>query len=280
MMSTSVAVETDPRLTVERAERLFHYASDHLLDGSTFKCATHQTCRRSAEAQPGVTLFEGQLPHLGSHYDTSDAGRAFRVLIVPMDMGNEQARISLIERQAQVRKLVGGEWSDRNPHMKGVVLALRLVFGLPLGTDPKGEWLETNTGRVHLLDAYAMANLTLCSAIVPRAAKPASGTTSCTTDTMRRNCFRHLENTVSILQPTVVIGQGAPVRDSVGERLRIERRVGEFVSIASLAGTRFVWVPLKHPTRNWFSLKHRYLHDVVVPSLRLARAVALDTAWS
>ena len=273
-------VVTDPDATARRAELLSEYMRERVLDGEVFKCATHPSCRRSAHAKPGVTLFEGQLSHLGSHYDTAIEGRPFRVLIVPMDMGYEQAHISLIERQAQVRRLVGGAWSDRNPHMKGVVLALRLAFGLPLGIDSKGEWLETENGRIHLLDVYAMANLTLCSAIVPRQEMRNSGTSSCTTTTMRQNCVRHLVRTISILQPTLVIGQGASVRDTLREKLDTERRVTDLVSIASVAGARFVWVPLKHPTRNWFSLQSRYLHDVVVPSLSLARDVALDLSWS
>jgi hypothetical protein len=94
---------------------------------------------------------------------------------------------------------------------------------------------------------------------------------------MWHNCLRHLVRTIEILQPTLIIGQGASVRDTLRDRLDTERRVDEFVSIASLAGVRFVWVPLKHPTRNWFSLQSPYLHEVVVPSLSLARQVALET---
>jgi hypothetical protein len=271
------SVRTDPAATARREEYLSEYMRERVFEGESFRCATHLSCRRSARTKPGVALFEGQLSHLGSHYDATVNGAPFRVLIVPMDMGYEQAYISLVERRAQVRRLIDGTWSDRNPHMKGVVLALRLAFGLPLGTDSKGEWLDTASGRVHVLDAYAMANLTLCSAIVPRDEIRNSGTSSCTTKIMWHNCLRHLVRTIEILQPTLIIGQGASVRDTLRDRLDTERRVDEFVSIASLAGVRFVWVPLKHPTRNWFSLQSPYLHEVVVPSLSLARQVALET---
>lgn len=270
-------ITTDRNATARRVTRLAAYMSASVLDDEkAFRCSSFRSCKESAETKPGVRFFEGQLSHVGLHYDTTVDSAPFRVLIVPLDAGHERSRVSLIERrEEQVRVRIGESWSDRNPHMKGVVLALRLAFGGRVGIDSEGEWLETAGEPVHVFDAFAMANLTLCSAIVPRANSRPSGTTSKTTATMRCNCFAHLKSTISILQPNLIIGQGAPVRDTLREKFDLERQLADFVWIASLGGARFVWVPLKHPTRNWRSPKSAYLRDVVTPSISLAREAAL-----
>lgn len=270
-------VSTDPNATIRRVRRLAEYMSDSVLDDEkAFKCSSFRSCKESTEAKRGVRFFEGQLSHVGLHYDTTVDGAPFRVLIVPLDAGNERSRVSLVERRdEQVRVRIGESWRDHNPHMRGVALALRLAFGGQVGIDSEGEWLKTAAGRVHVFDAFAMANLTLCSAIVPREKSVSSGTKSRTTAIMRRNCLSHLMSTISILQPTLVIGQGAPVRVTLRETLDFERRLGEFVWIASLGGARFVWVPLSHPTYHWSSPGYSELHDVVIPSISVAREAAL-----
>jgi hypothetical protein len=271
-------ITTNPDATARRTARLAEYMSNAVLDDEkAFRCSSFRRCQESAETKPGVKFFEGQLSHVGLHYDATVDGAPFRVLVVPLDAGHERSRVSLIERrEEQVRVRIGESWGDHNQHMKGVVLALRLAFGGSAGTDSEGEWLKTAGGPVHVFDAFAMANLTLCSAIVPRGKGRRSGAPSKTTATMRRNCLVHLGSTISILQPTLVIGQGAPVRDTLREEFDFNRRLAELVWIASIGGARFVWVPLKHPSRNWFFLSSPYLHDAVIPSISLGREVALS----
>jgi hypothetical protein len=269
---------TDTDATALRSARLAAYMRDSGLDEKgAFECASFRSCKESAEVKPGVRFVEGQLSHVGLHYDVNVDGAPFRVLIVPLDAGHERSRVSLVERrEKQVRVRIKESWRDHNPHMRGVALALRLAFGGQAGTDSEGEWLTTATGRVHVFDAFAMANLTLCSAIVPRETSVSSGTTSRTTSAMRRNCLVHLNNTISILQPTLIIGQGAPVRDILGKALDLERQLGEFVWVASLGSQRFVWAPLSHPTYHWSSPKYADLNDVVIPSISIAREAALS----
>jgi hypothetical protein len=61
---------------------------------------------------------------------------------------------------------IGRSFRKRNPHMRGVTLELRLAFGHSLDEDEEGEWITAVDGqRFHVLDAYAMANLLLCSAV-------------------------------------------------------------------------------------------------------------------
>lgn len=100
--------------------------------------------------------------------------------------------------------------------MRGVRFALQLAFGLPLG--PSGtRWLESNIGPLHILDAYAMANLLRCSAV-----------RSATTTSKAR----------------------AP-----GHTIKIPAfEIDERVWSASCCNPEFVWVAVRHPSRgNWDS---------------------------
>ncbi len=111
-------------------------------------------------------------------------GRPTRVLVVPMETGRERSRVSIEERTAEVLQLGDKPWRQWNPHMRGAGLALRLAFGRGAAEDPEGLTLPTADGPV--LEAYAMANLLLCSAV------QLDTVNSRSTPVMRSNCARHL----------------------------------------------------------------------------------------
>jgi hypothetical protein len=120
----------------------------------------------------------------------------------------------------------------------------------------------TDGSSAHLFDAYAMINLLLCSAVDHGTAK------SRATGIMRKSCSRHLRATLEILQPTLVISQGAGLDNTLFSALGVTRSVAANVADCDLDGHRFVWVSLRHPSRgNWLSLKCTYLHEVVVPAI-------------
>jgi uracil-DNA glycosylase len=125
-------------------------------------------------------------------------------------------------------------------------------------------------GRVHVLDAYAMANLLLCSAVAE------GKTTSKATPAMRRNCAGHLAATIEILQPTLVISQGKTLVEPLMSLFERPRQQSERVWRASARGTSFVWVPLHHPTYNWDWLARPYLQSEVAPAITEARRPALS----
>jgi hypothetical protein len=64
---------------------------------------------------------------------------------------------------------------QRNPHIRGVSLALRTIFGLRLDpSQPSREVLTTVDGeQFHMFDANALVNAVLCTC----AATPASSST-------------------------------------------------------------------------------------------------------
>jgi hypothetical protein len=259
----------DRLATADRRTRLTEYLTRSVLDGEEFVCRNAPVCKHSA-CQPGVSYYEGQLSYLGAGYDVVDHGRPLRVLVVPMEVGRPPEHVTMELRDKQVQMRIPQLFKQRNPHMRGVTLALRLAFGLPLGDDRAGEFLDTPDGRVHVLDAYAMANLLLCSAVAE------GKTTSRATPAMRRNCAAHLAATIEILQPTLVISQGKTLVEPLMTLFEQQRQHAEHVWRASVRGASFVWVPLHHPTHNWDWLGRPYLKTTVVPAIETARSLALN----
>ena len=176
------------------------------------------------------------------------------------------------QRTAEVRQLVGEPWRSWNPHMRGVGLALRLAFGGDLGDDDRGLHLQTSDGPVHVLDAYAMANLLLCSAVQLGTVRSRS------TPTMRRNCAPHLGATLDVLEPTLVISQGRTVSAPFATLVDVVAEPAPAVRVCERNGRRFVWVDLHHPTYAWSWLSHPYLHRTAAPAITLGRAVARSIA--
>lgn len=190
---------SDPVATAVRVKALRRYLDGNVLDPSRrCVCRNLDRCRRSALFdQHGVRRTEGvfsdgQLSHLGHHYDLRHNGAELRVLVVAMDTGRTRRGVTLEDRRSEVLRLADGK---RNPHMIGVLHALRLAIGREPGRDRDGEYLRLKGGRsrVHLFDAYAMANLRLCSAT------DGTSTKSLGTATMSRNCLPHLAATIKIL---------------------------------------------------------------------------------
>jgi hypothetical protein len=177
-----VTMTTDPAATAARLAELDAYYSRVVLSGAgEFVCPAAVSCETSALRHADVGFYEAQGSAVSPHYDVRDGGVPLRVLVVPMETGLPRSRVTIEERTAEVLALTEKPWRQWNSHMRGVGLALRLAFGAPLGDDDEGVLLATPDGTVHMLTAYAMANLLLCSAVTV-------GTkASRSTPTMRRN---------------------------------------------------------------------------------------------
>jgi hypothetical protein len=270
-------VVSNPHAAAVRRRRLESYMNADVLADGHFVCRHQGRCKESALRQPGVAYHEGQLSYVGPHYDLRSSGRELRVLIVPMETGGPPGHVSIDERSRQVRGRIRDAFGSRNPHMRGVTLAIQLAFGLPLGTSD-GEWLSSNIGPIHILDGYAMANLLLCSAV------HAGTKTSKATSTMRANCIEHLVKTIEILEPTLIISQGKTVEPTLRAAFEADEQIDERVWKARCAASEFVWVPLHHPTRNWESPGRPYFREVVAPAITQARTAVLgigrDGGWA
>ncbi len=264
-----------PSLSVDRAAseqrkaRLESYLATSVWnprDG--FICTTAGACRSSAE-KGGASFYEAQSHMIGGCYDTHVNGNPYRIVVLPMETGEPKQHRTVDQRTQDVLDSGRVGFGQRNQHMRGVTFALRLAFGIPVDADI--EHLEFDDGsRAHLFDSYAMTNLLLCSAVDEGTAKSRG------TGVMRKSCSRHLRATLDILQPSLVISQGASLHDTLFAALGVTQSLNPNVAACNLNGHGFVWVSLRHPSRgNWQSLKCTYLHEVVVPAITKGRAMAL-----
>ncbi|HEV8178141.1 MAG TPA: hypothetical protein VGP44_10690, partial [Gemmatimonadales bacterium] len=194
--------------------------------------------------------------------------------------GGTRTSISLHERYEEIHDTSGlacryyadPEHPPRNPHMRGTTSALRLILGKGLGADWEEEFIQPDEGeRFHVFDAFALVNVLLCAAHPLRGAKGRS------TKVMRRNCLRHFEATMRILEPTLMVLQGEGVQNWIGPVLGLMDDRTEHLAEAQVTGNRVLVCRFSHPSAHgvlqWGArLDAPYLREVVEPTLRLAVA--------
>lgn len=267
------AITIDRETSADRYNELSSYVTRNLLKtDATFCCANADACRRSVRGK--YSIYQGQCSYLGEYYDASDCGKAWRILVVSMQTGTEHEGVDLAERRTQVWGSRDEPYSgpgSRNSHMKGVTVALKVLWGVDPDSGSEGEWLQTDRGRVHLFDTFAMANATLCSRI-HSGSKKGQGTS-----VMLERCSPHLRETIRILEPTIIHSQGRRQAEKCAHT-SVEAVcdeidwVDEYVARVRIGEVQAVWVSLKHPTMNW---SREHLATVVVPALEQARALAI-----
>lgn len=279
----------DTASTRARLTQLQNYCDREVLAGSNFVCSSAAQCRASSAAQKAATTFSaGQLSHVGHHYDllTGPKQHSMRVVMVAMETGRTRTSVSLPARRAQVLHESGdAHVRKRNPHMVGVTQALRTLHGLGLADDPDGEWLDLGGPEpVHLFDTFALVNARLCSSTAnnPKTDQPTS--TSAPTPVMSKNCSRHLRATLEVLDPTLIIVQGAKVWPLLTRYGVVE--AGEMLTPtlyrAIVSGRPTLVALFTHPSaygdQNWGRPTTPYLTDTVVPTLQKAVAELLPAA--
>lgn len=281
---------SDPDASASRRAALASYLERRVLGKrSGFRCVHANACRRSAGAS---TFYEGQLSYVGDHYELTDRTRALRVLIVGMERGGEDGydeHVGMERRHDEVMRHLPPRSEPLNLHMRGTLRQLAIVFGLFDGLGETDGMLLTTHGDVHVFEAFALVNCTLCSAVRTETKKR----DSMTTRTMRINCQPHLRRTVELLAPTLVITQGKNTHGSfaaaIGGTLSevplpaqataLRKHAHPLVVADSDAGS-IVWARLHHPSY-WMrppATCAAYYHEVVVPTLTAARDVALSPA--
>lgn len=145
--------------------------------------------------------------------------------------------------------------------MRGTTQALRLLFGRGVGEDYASEFLDLGDGQpAHLFDCFALLNSMLCSAVRPGSRNGQS------TRTMRENCLRHLRAALKVLEPTVVVVQGAGVTAWIAELFDVRQQVSETVAEVELAGRRMALCSFTHPAAHG---RHNWGNSVDAPYLRL-----------
>jgi hypothetical protein len=285
----TVQIRSDPVRTRQRIAELEQYMSAHVSGPAGFCCTSVSECRASAlisprtgQPRPDTSFWAGQLSHVGHHYDVLEDDRPWSVLVLGMETGRSRENVSLIERRREQAPVIERDPKSRTPHMKGTASALRLAFGGEPGPDRGGELLHlANTDQpVHVMDAYALANVRLCSAVI-------TGTSSSRgTPKMTRNCSPHFEATVRILEPTLCILQSGPARRQLAPVLSDVEGITEYLERVTIGGVPLYLASFVHPyqqgrqsDKNWGgSFSTPYLDEIVAPTIRLARELALGDA--
>ncbi len=253
---------TNTSRTQERIARLSNYMTREVMDGSQFVCTSALQCRESVA---GMCFYEGQLSHVGSRYDVRIDRLDLRVVVVAMSYGHKPSHVSFGKRTAMLRKDAEGI-ERRTPHMRGTLLALRAVFGLP--TDDGVEFIGDRTWANHLYNYFALVNALLCSAV-----SPAGGKKDRASRVMKSQCRRHLFETLRILEPTIVILQGQAPFEAIAESTTV---LTDHLSVLDLGSSRSLAAHFSHPSawadQNWSTSERPYFRNVVLPTINDAKS--------
>lgn len=263
----------DMATSAQRQADLTAYMKRAVLGPQGFCCSSAHQCRNSALAQKEpIDFAAGQLSHVGKFYDLIEDATPVRILVIGMETGRTDHEVSLPMRRQQLLESAALIPRARNPHMIGVTHALRTLHGHLIGQDPQGEFLDVGPGGhpVHIFDAYAMANVRLCTSV------KAGTTQSRPTRIMTENCLRHLEETIRILQPTVCVVQSVRIPKALAPIVTRRKQVAPYLAEVQIGGVLTLVAEFSHPTAyanlNWGRWTNMpYLDDVVVPALREAR---------
>lgn len=264
---------TDSDLSEQYTAALSAYSEDIVGADGRFICTSGDRCRRSVPVGNGFAA--GQLSHVGAGYAAKLDDSAVRVLVVSMQVGDAEAPVSMQQRSVQIEDRIRERFGQRNAHMRGVTLALQVLFGLPPGGDE--ETLEDGT---HILDAYAMANSVLCSNLPTSGRSRRGGPTR----TMLDNCRVYLRNSITILEPSVIVSQGrtrqgVSTHSSMIDTIDTCEWVSDHVAVVSVGPTRSVWCSLGHPSAGgvsaWSWPSNRYFNEVAMPALSRARDLVM-----
>lgn len=268
-------IRSDPVRTTGRIRELEAYVRRRLLADGEFICRHFQQCQAS---RPEF-FYEGQMSHVGRHYDLTVDGRELRIVVVGQEYGQRSTLVDLKARAAMINGSAETRFGKRNAHMAGTTSILRLLLGREVGTDRYGETLFRHRFQGgHIFDAFALVNYLLCTAL-PGPPKGDNAGKGASSREMQRNCGEHFRKALEILEPTVIIAEGQGVRSWIGSPLALgekpsARYDGPVVPEAThIAGQRVDVLTFNHPSApgqsGWWgkSPRSKYLKRVVEPTI-------------
>ncbi len=278
----------DVGLSGEFQRRVQDYYGANVLASRECICEHHRQCHESARPNH---FAAAQLSFVGDRYAIELDSRPWRIAIVSMQTGEVESPITMSRRREQFSQRVTEDFMQRNAHIKGVTSALRVLYGNDAGRDNAGELIVTATGAVHVLNAHALINATLCSSIKKPGSREGQGS-----DVMHHSCVAHLTNVLKLLKPTIVHSQGrrADKKTATPHRSLLEvfdsgsiRWHDEHVATATLEGRPIAWVSTGHPSAKgnsaWQNPESKKFSESVGPALRRGHEIALglhDQYWT
>jgi hypothetical protein len=289
----SLKLHLAPGSATRRRDGLKSYLESHVLVPNGFVCRHAENCKASHPGQ----FYEGQLHHVGLHYDLVANGAPLRIAVIGQEYGHNPIHVNLEQRYDMVvrgsgegrRFKASGNLKPRNPHMRGTTSLLRLIFGLGTGHDYEGEFISIDGQSVHVFDAFALVDYLLCSAVGPDAPPPSrdfdvsdprrrGAQRGIASSAMLRNCADHFRQALTILAPTLIVAQGRGVRRWIAPALNLPRDPEGVLEEVSLGGQAAYLLNFTHPSAprwsvNWGTNgQEPYLLDVVKPNVAEAMA--------
>ncbi len=261
---------SDPVRTRQRIAELDEYMARSVYGRNGFVCDSAARCRRAA-ADKGADFYEGQLSHVGLHYDLFDDGVPLRVLVLGMEMGRpDRTGVFRLRRGAFGRTRRLGCGSALGTRTCSVRRVRCVSHSVGLGDDRAGELLPLSNDPVpqHVMQCYALVDKRLCSAV--RAGESAKGRRfqASGVPAMDRACLPHLAVTVRILEPTLVILQTKSLRSRIGSHLKHVELIDPDIpdlEYAEFAGVPTVIANFSHPAAqapyNWGQLAPEQVRD-------------------
>ena len=226
-------IRSNPEKTEDRIRKLQKYVRSNLIsDDGNFICSKRTECQKSRGKFP---FHPGQMSYVGRHYDLEVDGRCMRIAILGQEYGQSCERVDLAERSNMIACSARKSFKERNPHMRGVTSTLRLLLGRESGTDPEGERILDDG---HIFDGFALVNYLLCTALKESRSECGEGAgKGNSSGVMQRNCARHFQETMKILEPTVIVAHGIALRQWMAkvefpERMQIN---GNWVDVLTFA---------------------------------------------
>lgn len=268
---SSLAIRSFPEKTRSRVHELEEYFARSVLHENQFICQHYQECLTSCGRSD---FYEGQLHHIGEHYDIEIGGNPSRLVIVGQEYGHPPPRVGLQSRSTIIRDSASSGFRSRNPHMKGTTSLLRLLLRRAVGDDELGEKLFPNHS-IHIFEGFALVNYLLCSAVehgVQRRTGHPQGSRGKSSASMQKHCADHFLRAVEILDPTIIVLQGFGVRNWIGKALRLQRheRLIEEINFGGTIRTVMTFMHPSAPSSGWWgnSLKSKYLQRTVIPTVQ------------
>lgn len=184
----------DINKTQERYAALENLYREKGLNAESFACRFFAEC--FASQKPGIVRqYSGGTVGLSPFYDVEYAGTPIRILIIGKEASHEPGAVygtapNFGARSNQIRDTIFS--TRRTNHIKGTLLTLQYIFGV------QSEYVYAS---------YALGNALRCAFQKASVAQNTSNLAD--TRTMRANCFPYVAEEIAILQPTLVITQGA-----------------------------------------------------------------------
>lgn len=186
--------KVDREKTEHRIKLLNKYYKKHGLNACDFRCCKYSTCEKSQNENTNKQ-FSGGTAAVMPFYDVMYNNIPIRVFVIGKETGYMKNMAMGIAKDFETNNLIVLNcinWEKKNNHIKGTLSILQKIY---------------NIKTKYIYSSYALSNLLRCSFQTVEKFKNRSRTKD--TQKMRDNCVEHLIKEIKILDPTIVITQGA-----------------------------------------------------------------------